>query len=53
VYRRTDMTKVSVAFRNFAKAPNTTTRCHTFFNKLVITVLQEITFASQLLNARN
>jgi hypothetical protein len=39
-YRRTDITKVSVAFRKFAKAPNKPTNCYSFLHKLVITVLQ-------------
>ena len=53
-YRRTDMEKVIVAFRNFANAPNKTAKCYyTFFNELVVKELQEATFAFQFLNVRN
>jgi len=51
-YRRTDTTKVIVVFGNFAKAPNRTTKCYMFLNKLVITVLQEIVSYCKKLNIK-
>jgi hypothetical protein len=52
-YIRTDVTKVMVAFRKFAKALNKTTNFYSFLNKLFITVLQAVTFAFQFLDVRN